>query len=460
MIEALPEMLKRAKEAQTVVEYWSQEQVDEMVAAVGWEAYKEENARQCAKVAVEETGMGIFENKLLKHRKKIIGTLRDLYGLKTTGIVEEDRDRGIMKIAKPIGVIGVLAPVTNCTSTPSVNALAMLKTRNAAIFAPHPMARRASSLAVSFMRNGLEKIGAPVDLLQCLSRPTKELSQQLISSVDLVLATGGTEAVKVAYSSGNPAYGVGPGNATVVIDETADIEDAAKKVFLGKTFDHGSSCSAENSLVVQERVWDAMLEALKKNGGYLCNSEEKARLQDVMWPNGRFNFKIVAKSALSIAATAGLAVPDDTKFLMVLGEKIGEEDPFSGEKISPVLALWKYREFGEAVELVEKITRYCGYGHSCGIHSFNEAHIMELAEKTHVSRMMVRQPQSYGNSGDYTNGMPFSLSLGCGTWGGAITSENISWKHFLNYTWVSKPIDPVMPNEALIFGDHWRKFGK
>jgi len=460
MVDNLTEMLERAREAQKTVEYWSQEQVDEMVAAVGWEAYKEENARQCAKLAVEETGMGVVENKFLKQRKKTLGTLRDLHGLKTTGIVEEDRDRGIMKIAKPVGVIGVLAPVTNCTSTPSMNALAILKTRNAAIFAPHPMSRRASALAVSFMRRGLGRIGAPVDLLQCLSRPTKELSQQLISAVDLVLATGGTEAVKAAYSSGKPAYGVGQGNATVVIDETADIEDAAKKVFLGKTFDHGSSCSAENSLVVQENIWDEVLGALKRNGGYLCNSEEKARMQDVMWANGRLNFKLAATSALNIATAAGLTMPDDTKFLMVLGEKIGQEDPFSGEKLSPVLALWKYREFGEAVDLVEKITRFCGYGHSCGIHSFDEAHILELATKTHVGRMMVRQPQSYGNSGDYTNGMPFSLSLGCGSWGGAITSENITWKHFLNYTWVSKPIDPVIPNEDLIFGDHWKKFGK
>ena len=460
MKEALAEMLSRAREAQMTVEYWSQERVDEMVAAVGWEAYKEENARQCAKLAVEETGMGVFEHKFLKHRKKTLGTLRDLHGLKTTGILEEDHARGIMKIAKPAGVIGVLAPVTNCTSTPSVNALTILKTRNAAIFAPHPRSKRASALAVSFMRKGLEKIGAPVDLLQCLNEPTKEVSQQLIREVDLVLATGGSDMVKVAYSNGRPAYGVGQGNATVVIDETADIEDAARKVFLGKTFDHGSSCSAENSVVVQESIWDAMLDALKKNGGYLCNSEEKARLRAVMWPDGHINPKIVATSPLDIAAAAGLAVPDDTRFLMVLGEKVGQEDPFSGEKLSPVLALWKYREFGEAVDLVEKITRFCGYGHSCGIHSFDEGHILELATKTHVSRMMVRQPQSYGNSGDYTNGMPFSLSLGCGSWGGTITSENITWKHFLNYTWVSKPIDPVMPNEDLIFGDHWKKFGK
>jgi sulfoacetaldehyde dehydrogenase len=299
-----------------------------------------------------------------------------------------------------------------------------------------------------------------VDLLQCLSEPTKELSQQLMREVDLVLATGGSDMVKVAYSSGTPVYGVGQGNATVIIDETADIGDAAKKIFLGKTFDHGSSCSAENSVVIQEQIWDAVLDALKMCGGYLCSAEEKTRLRAVMWPDDRINPKIVATSALSIASAAGLTIPEGTKFLMVLGEKIGRDDPFSGEKLAPVLALWKYREFGEAVDLVEKITHFCGYGHSCGIHSFSEGHILELATRIHVSRMMVRQSQSYGNSGDYTNGMPFSLTLGCGTWGGTITSDNVTWKHFLNYTWVSTPIDPVIPDEDLIFGGHWKKFGK
>jgi sulfoacetaldehyde dehydrogenase len=460
MSDNLAEMLERAREAQKIVEYWTQERVDEMVAAVGWEAYKEENVRKCAQLAVEETGMGVFENKFLKHRKKTLGTLRDLYGLKTTGILEEDPARGIVKIAKPVGVIGVLAPVTNCTSTPSVNAINIVKTRNAAIFAPHPRAKRASNLAVSFMRKGLEKVGAPVDLLQCLTAPTKELSQELMREVDLVLATGGSEMVKAANSNGTPSYGVGQGNATVVVDRTADIEDAARKIFLGKTFDNGSSCSAENSVVIQESIWEAMIEALKKNGGYLCSAEEKTRLRALMWPENQINTKIVATSALNIAAAAGLIVPEGTKFLMVLGEAVGWEDPFSREKISPVLALWKYRDFGEAVDLVEKITLFCGYGHSCGIHSFDEGHILELAMKTHVSRIMVRQPQSYGNSGDYANGMPFSLTLGCGSWGRNISSENITWKHLLNYTWVSEPIDPVIPNEDLIFGDHWKKFGK
>ncbi len=461
MADNIKELVERARKAQKIVEYWSQDQVDEMVAAAGWEVYKKENAEQCAKLAVEETGMGIYEHKLIKHQKKALGTLRDLQGVKTVGVIEEIPEKGIVKIAKPVGVIGALTPVTNPTSTPAGNGLPILKTRNAVIFAPHPRSKKCSALAIEFMRKGLEKVGAPADLLQYIKDPTPELTQQLMKEVDLVVATGGAAMVKVAYSSGTPAYGVGAGNATVVVDETADIEDAAKKIFLGKTFDHATSCSSENSVVIQEGIWDKMIEALKKNGGYLCSMEEKAKLREVMWPDGvHLNKQIVAQSVEKIAGMAGINIPEGTEFLMVLGEKVGPEDPYSCEKLSPVLTLWKYGTFDEAIDYVERITRFCGYGHSCGIHSFNEDHIMELAMKNHVSRMMVRQPQSYGNSGNYDNGMPFSMTLGCGTWGGNITSENITWKHFLNYTWVAKPIDPVIPNEEEIFGKYWAKYGK
>ncbi len=461
MADNIKELVRRAREAQKIVEYWPQEKVDEMVAAAGWEIYKKENAEACAKMAIEETGMGIFEHKLIKHQKKALGTLRDLQGVKTVGVVEEIPEKGIVKIAKPVGVIAALTPVTNPTSTPAGNGLPILKTRNAVIFAPHPRSKKCSGLAIEYMRKGLEKVGAPADLLQYLKEPSPELTQQLMKEVDLVVATGGSAMVKVAYSSGTPAYGVGAGNATVVVDETADIKDAAKKIFLGKTFDHATSCSSENSVVIQESIWDKMLEALKENGGYLCNAEEKANLRKVMWPDGsHLNKEIVAQSVEKIAGMAGINIPEGTEFLMVLGEKVGPEDPFSCEKLSPVLTLWKYGPFEEAIDYVERITRFCGYGHSCGIHSFNEDHIMELALKNHVSRMMVRQPQSYGNSGNYDNGMPFSMTLGCGTWGGNITSENITWKHFLNYTWVAKPIDPVVPKEEEIFGKYWEKYGK
>jgi sulfoacetaldehyde dehydrogenase len=254
---------------------------------------------------------------------------------------------------------------------------------------------------------------------------------------------------------------VGAGNACVVVDETAVLPDVARKVFLSKTFDHATSCSSENSLIIQKSIWHEMITALQAEGGYLCTAEDKIRLKATLWPDShKLNSLIVARSARTIADMASLQVPDSTRFLMVVGEEPLVKDLFAGEKLSPVVTLWRYDAFAEAVDYVERLTRACGYGHSCGIHSLNQAHIMELATKCHVSRMMVNQPQCYANSGNYDNGMPFTMTLGCGTWGGNITSDNIVWKHFLNTTWVSKPIPAVIPDENEIFKSCWALLGK
>jgi sulfoacetaldehyde dehydrogenase len=461
MAASIQELVEGARRAQAVIADWPQAKVDRMVAAVGWELYKEANAAACAELACRETKMGVYEDKLLKHRKKTLGTLRDLQGVKTVGVIEEDQARGLIKIAKPVGVVAAITPVTNPTSTPAGNGLAILKTRNAVIFGAHLFARKTTGLAIQFMRAGLEKVGAPVDLVQELPKPTKERIQELMAAADLVVATGSGALVQAAYSSGTPAYGVGAGNAVVVVDETADIDAAARKIFLSKTFDNATSCSSENSLVIQEGVWDALVAGLESHGGRLCSAAEREKLQAYMWPDGKtLNAGLVARPILKIAEQAGLTVPATTRFLMVSGREPVVDDLFAAEKLSPVVTLWKYRAFSEAVDYVERITRKCGYGHSCGIHSASEAHIMELAMACHVSRMMVNQPQCYGNSGNYDNGMPFTMTLGCGTWGGNITSENIGYKHFLNTTWVSKPIAPVLPDENAIFGDYWAACGK
>ncbi|MBA4419802.1 MAG: aldehyde dehydrogenase [Anaerolinea sp.] len=461
MTDNLKEMLERAHAAQRVIEFWPQEKVDEMVLAVGWEAYKRETAEACARMAVDETGLGVYEDKVAKHMKKTLGVVRDLQGVKTVGVIEEDKGKGLVKIAKPVGVIGAITPMTNSSSTMPCNGLPILKTRNAVIFAPHPKAKKTCEIICNEMRKGLRKVGAPEDLVQNIKEPTMELSQELMGMVDLVLATGGAGVVKVAYSSGKPAYGVGAGNATVIVDESADIDETAVKIFKGKTFDNATSCSAENNIIIHESIFDALMDGLKKQGGYLVTGEDRARLKTAMWPDGsHLSGKIVAKSVKVIAGEAGIQVPEGTTFLMVLGEHIGPEDMFSAEKLSPVLTIWKYGDFGKAVQMVIDITAFSGYGHSCGIHSTNEAHIMELATKAKVSRMMVRQPQSYGNSGDWVNGMDFTMTLGCGTWGGNITTENVIWKHFLNVTWVAYPIPPVIPDPEVLFAPHFTKYGK
>lgn len=455
----IDELIAKARAAQKQIEFWPQDKVDLMVAAVGWETYKQ--AEAIAKLAVEETQMGVFEHKKLKHQKKTLGALRDMDGVKSVGVIEEDPVKGLIKVAKPVGVIGALTPVTNCEATLPSKALPALKARNAIIFAPHPKAKKTAKLVCESMWAGLRKVGAPLDLIQVIDEPSIDLSKELMSKVDLVIATGGGPMVKSAYSSGTPAYGVGAGNAVVIVDETADLAEAAKKIYLGKTFDNATSCSSENSLVIQEGIYEDMIVQLKTQGGYLCNEEERAKLKALMWPDGvHLNGAIVAQPVEKIASLAGVQIPDGTTFLMVEGKQISPEDPFCKEKLSLVLTLWKYTQFAEAIRTINEITNINGRGHSCGIHTAVEDRIVELAISVNVSRIMVNQSHSLGNSGNYNNGMPFTLTLGCGSWGGNITTENIHLKHFMNVTWVSKPIEPVVPDEEKLFGDYWKKFGK
>lgn len=459
MTQTIDSLIEKARAAQRVIENWPQEKVDEMVAAVAWETYK--RAEEIGKLAIEETQMGVYEHKVLKHQKKTLGVLRDLEGVKTTGVIEEDPAKGLIKIAKPVGVIGALTPVTNCEATLPSKALPALKCRNAIIFAPHPKAKKTAMLVTESMRAGLKKVGAPLDLIQTIEEPSIDLSKELMSKVDLVIATGGGAMVKSAYSSGTPAYGVGAGNAVVIVDESADLEAAADKIMKGKTFDNATSCSSENSVILLESIYDEMLKNLQKVGGYLCSSEEREALKKTMWPDGKhLNKDIVAQPVQKIASLAGIEIPDDCTFLMVEGQEVGDADPFCKEKLSVVLTVWKSKDFDQAVEMVKGITDLNGSGHSCGIHTTDEAHIVNLGERVNVSRIMVNQPHAYGNSGNYDNGMPFTLTLGCGTWGGNITTENINWKHYMNVTWISKPIDPVVPDMDKLFGAYWEKYGK
>jgi sulfoacetaldehyde dehydrogenase len=459
MEKLIDELIAKARAAQKQIEFWSQDEVDLMVAAVGWETYKQ--AESIARLAVEETKMGVFEHKMLKHQKKTLGALRDMDGVKSVGVIEEDPVKGLIKVAKPVGVIGALTPVTNCEATLPSKALPALKARNAIIFAPHPKARKTAKLVCESMWAGLRKVGAPLDLIQVIEEPSIDLSKELLSKVDLVIATGGGPMVKSAYSSGTPAYGVGAGNAVVIVDETADLAEAAKKIYLGKTFDNATSCSSENSLVIQAGIYEEMVVQLKAQGGYLCNEKERAELQALMWPDGvHLNGAIVAQPVEKIANLAGIPIPDGTTFLMVEGKQISPDDPFCKEKLSLVLTLWKYTDFADAIRTINEITNINGRGHSCGIHTAREDRIIELAVSVNVSRIMVNQSHSLGNSGNYNNGMPFTLTLGCGSWGGNITTENIHLKHYMNVTWVSKPIDPVVPDEEKIFREYWSKYGK
>jgi sulfoacetaldehyde dehydrogenase len=462
MSDVLQEMLDKARTAQAEIEHWPQDKVDEMVKSVAWEMIQPDHAKECTELAAKETKMGIFEAKYAKHRNKVLGALRDMEGEKSCGIVEEDKEKGIFKVAKPMGVIFAPTPCTNPTATPAIKSIFALKTRNAIIFAPHMIARRCSNKTIEYARAGLKKVGAPEDLIQIMEKPFIEDIQKMMSMCDLVVSTGGTQSVIAAYSSGKPALGVGAGNSVMIVDETADPKEAATKIFMSKTFDNATSCSAENNAVIQESVYDQVLEGLKENGGYLCNAEEKAKLKEAMWPDGEhINAKIVARAAVRIAnKVADLGVPEETKFLMVIGDDPVEGDKFADEKLSPVLTLWKYKEFADAIDYLKRIHAIRGKGHCAGIHTKDESRIKELAEQAQVSRLMVNQPQCLANSGSFTNGMPFTMTLACGTWGNNSSSDNITWRNFLNYTWVSQPIPENLPDEGALFSAHWDKYGK
>ncbi|MRR12511.1 aldehyde dehydrogenase family protein, partial [bacterium] len=418
-----------------------------------------------ARSAVDETGKGVYEDKLTKHKVKVFGVCRDIKHAKTVGVIERDEARGLTKYAKPVGVVGALTPVTNPTATPASNGTGILKGRNAVIFAPHPAAKNSCRVVCGFMREGLRQVGAPVDLVQFIEEPSVALSQELMRQVDLVLATGGAAMVKSAYSSGTPSYGVGAGNPVIIVAEDAELADAAEKIRISKSFDNATSCSSDNSLLIQVGVFDAMVAELKKQGGYLCSPEEKAKLETWMWianpKTGEvgLNPKVVAISARRIAADAGISVPDSTRMLMVVGERPGEER-FSGEKISPVLALWRYGTIDEAIGLIGKLHTYAGMGHSVGIYSFNRDYIHKVALAAKVSRILVRQAHAPSAGGHFHNGMPSTVTLGCGTWGGNITTENIHWKHFINVTWVSEPLPVSKPTEEEIWGPVWAKHGR
>ncbi len=451
--EYVNQLIQRARKAQELIEDYSQEEIDRLVEAVVWNIVRDGPAQEISKLAVEESKMGNYEGKYNKLMAKAKGAIRDMKGKKSVGVIEIDEDKQIIKIAKPVGVIGALIPCTNPEATPTVKVAHALKARNAIIMSPHPRTKKTNSLITRIIRETLKKYKAPEDLVISIEEPTMDISKQLMEQSDLVFATGGAGLVKSAYASGTPSYGVGAGNAVVVVDESADIKDAAAKIRASKTFDLATSCSAENSLIVQEDIYKDLVQALKDEGGYLATQEDKDKLQETIWIEGKLNTKIVAQSASRIAQLAGIVIPEESSFILVEENGIGQDYPFSGEKLSVVLTLYKYKDFKEAIEKVNAITRYQGMGHSCGIHSFNEEHIMELALKTKVSRMNVRQGQALANTGNWFNGMPFTTSLGCGTWGGNISSENITWEHLINTTWVSRPFQPVIPTDEELFSN-------
>jgi sulfoacetaldehyde dehydrogenase len=444
-------LVARARAAMAAVDHYDQATVDRIIRAVAWAGGNEQTAVKLANMSVDESGMGGREPT---RRAKVLGILRDALRQKSIGVIEEIPDKGIAKYAKPAGVIAALVPVTSPYVTPIGIAIYALKAKDAVIFSPHPGSRKTTAETVRVMRAALKKLGVPEDLLQVVEKPSIPGANALMSACDLTIATGGPAMVKAAYGSGKPAYGVGAGNATMLIDETADIEEAAENTRISKTNDNGSGCSADGNIIIDDRIYDAMVKRLQEKGGYLLNAEEKAKVQKIYWDGeGRRTANTIARPAAVVAELAGIALPAGKTFLMAEETRIGKAHPFSTEKLGVVLGVFKFHGFDDGLDKVRQIFETGGRGHSCGIYSFDDDHIHRLALMAPVSRIMVRQPQSRANAGTFTNGMPMTSSMGCGVWGGNITNENISLKHYLNVTWVSRPIPEDRPSDAELFGE-------
>jgi sulfoacetaldehyde dehydrogenase len=455
-------LITRARAAMEGFSGASQARLDEAVTALAWSLYKPETAKALAEQAVEITGLGTVDSKIIKNQRKTFGTLRDLMRVKSTGIIEELPEKGLVKYAKPVGVVAAVCPSTNPSATPVNKAMMAIKGGNAVVIAPSPLAWPVTNATVEAMRAELAKIGAPEDLVQILPHPvTREATTALMSASDLVIVTGSQNNVRRAYSSGKPAIGVGAGNVPVIIDTSADLDDAAEKICASKIFDNSTSCSSENSLIIPDEIYDDAIAALKRAGGYMASEEEGKAIVSLLWQDGKLNRHIIAKDAAILAETFGLGgEAKSAKFFMVEETGIGDDYPLSDEKLSLVLTIYRAKDFADAKRIGAEILEHLGKGHSIGIHTSDMDHARELAEDIDVVRVLVNQAHTFGNGGGFNNGLPFTLSMGCGTWQGNSITDNLNYTCFLNITHLVTTIPEDKPAEEELFGGYWEKFGK
>ena len=451
-----------ARAAMATLKGASQARVDEAVTALAWAIHKPEHARELAELAVAGTGLGNVPDKIAKNTRKTFGALRDLLRAKTVGIIEEDPARGLVKYAKPVGVVAAVCPSTNPAATPANKAMMALKGANAVIVAPSPAGHATSARYVELARAELARAGFEPDLIQVLAAPIdKAATSTLMALADLVVVTGSQNNVRRAYSSGTPAIGVGAGNVPVIIDETADLDDAADKIMRSKIFDNATSCSSENSVILLDEVYDATIAALGRAGGYLVTGDARQRVIDTLWQGGHLNRHVIARDMTVLADAFGLgSEAGQAKFLMVEETGIGDGYPLSGEKLSLVLTVYRARDFEHARQLVHDILAHQGMGHSCGIHTALPERARALAEELDVVRVLVNQAHTFGNGGSFDNGLPFTLSMGCGTWAGNSITENLNYRHFINITHLVTTIPEDRPSDEALFGGYWEKFGR
>ncbi len=456
------QLVERARNAQRIFSGFSQQQIDDAVAAVGWAIMEPGRNRALAERAVEDTGLGNVPDKIRKNHRKTLGLLRDLDGVRTVGVIRDDPASGITEIARPAGVVAAVTPSTNPGATPANKIINAIKCGNAIIVAPSPKGAGTSKLLLQFIHEEFEKTGTPKDLVQMLPDPiSKAATQALMQQADLVVATGSQANVRMAHTSGTPAFGVGAGNVASIVDDTADLRAAANKIRQSKTFDNATSCSSENSVIILAKVYDAMLQALAAEGGVLLDDGEKSQLQSLMWQDGKLSPVASGKSASQIMQAANLARQQDAaevRFLMVRETGFGKTHPFSGEKLAPVLTVYRAEDWRDAMHIADSIYAYMGAGHSISLHTSNAERAGELGLTLPVSRVIVNQAHCFATGGNFDNGLPFSLSMGCGTWGGNSFSDNMNYRHYMNITRVVRCIPPREPLPEDIFADYLRRY--
>ncbi|CAM3615649.1 acylating sulfoacetaldehyde dehydrogenase [Polynucleobacter brandtiae] len=459
-------IVEKGRAAQKVYEQFSQAQVDLVVEAVAWAILEPKRNQELAELAVKDTGLGDVADKFKKNFRKTLGLVRDLSHAKTVGVISEDLKTGLTEYGRPVGVVAAITPSTNPGATPINKILNALKCRNAVVVAPSPKGMSTCARLLEFVHHQLDQVNAPRDLVQMLPSPiTKDSTNELMRLADLVVATGSQANIRAAYTCGTPAFGVGAGNVLVIIDEYAELASAANKILISKTFDNATSCSSENGVVICAPVYDQAIAALEAVGGLMLDVADKKRLHEVMFYNGKLTSTLTAQSPAVIAERAQLQNPKakSAKFFMVEEEGFGPSAPFSGEKLSPVLTVWKVENFESAKSLISNVYSFQGAGHSVGLHTSQSGDIMEsraasLAQQLPVARIIVNQAHTVATGGSFENGLPFSLSMGCGTWGKNNFSDNMTYRHYLNITRVVRPIAEKVPKVEDLLKGYFSRF--
>ena len=456
----IAQIVERARAAQADYESsGSQDRYDRAAQAAAWAIMEPDRNRALAELAVKTTGLGNVPDKIIKNHRKTLGLMRDIQNAATFGVVSQSDQTGITEIARAKGVVAAIVPSTNPAATPANNIINALKCGNAIVVAPSPKGIACAEQLIAYVHTEFAKIGENPDLVQMVPPPgSKEKTQELMERCDMIVATGSQNNVHRAQTAGTPAVAVGAGNVTVIVDETADLADAAEKIRASKCFDNATSCSSENAIVVVDAVYDAFVAAMAGAGGALV--EDEAGIINKLWPDGYLNRSVIAQDADKMIAALELDVPASTQYIAVPTSGIGPDHPLSGEKLSRVVALYRATDFNEAVETTRQIQLHQGAGHSVGLHSNDPERPMRLATAIPTSRVIVNQAHTFATGGSFTNGMPFSLSMGCGTWGGNSVNDNVNYRHFMQSTKIIREIPAREPSLEDIFSSYWDTAGK